>query len=269
MRIVLIYLKLFFQVPYYLYRIWRYGLDEETFVRAGETSAETKPTAEEQGGHAPASGMRLAYLKHHAEAFAFIKEATTKVNKAGLVTVEAAGAEKLPAENGFVMYCNHQGLFDTLVFFQACPKPFAFLAKKEVKNIILLKQIIAALGAYTLDRKNLRQQMGIINNVAADVKRGKNFLIFPEGTRSRQPNAMGEFKGGSFKAATKARCPIVPCALIDSHKPFDSKLIRPVTVKLRFLEPLIYEEYKGMKTVEIAAIVKARIEAAMAEMLES
>ena len=57
--------------------------------------------------------------------------------------------------------------------------------------------------------------------MAEEVKKGRNFIIFPEGTRSRQGNHTLEFKGGSFKAAMKAKCPIVPCALIDSFIPFD------------------------------------------------
>lgn len=84
-------------------------------------------------------------------------------------------------------------------------------------------------------------------------------MIFPEGTRSRQGNQLVDFKGGSFKSAVKAKCPIVPCALIDSFKPFDEKSIKPVTVKLFYLPPMYYEEYKDMKTVEIAAEVKRRI----------
>ena len=69
-----------------------------------------------------------------------------------------------------------------------------------------------------------------------------------------------EFKGGSFKSAVRAKCPIVPCALIDSFKPFDENSIKPVTVRLIYMPPMYYEEYKGMKTVDIADEVKRRIE---------
>ena len=82
----------------------------------------------------------------------------------------------------------------------------------------------------------------------------------PEGTRSRNGNEVQEFKGGSFKAATRAKCPIVPVALIDSFKPFDTNTISQVTVQVHFLEPILYEEYQNMKTTEIAEIVKKRIE---------
>ena len=73
------------------------------------------------------------------------------------------------------------------------------------------------------------------------------------------------FKGGSFKAATKARCPIVPVALIDTYKAFDTGSIEPLTVQVHFLKPMYYDEYKDMKTTEIAAEVKRRVEETIKE----
>ena len=114
--------------------------------------------------------------------------------------------------------------------------------------------------AYMLDREDVRQAMQVIVNVTKEVKNGRNYLIFAEGTRSKKGNIVGTFKGGSFKCATKARCPIVPVALIDSFKPFDTNTIRPVTVQVHFMKPLEYEEYKNMKTTEIAETVQKRIQ---------
>ena len=119
------------------------------------------------------------------------------------------------------------------------------------------------MGAYALDREDVRQSMKVIQQVSQDVAAGRNFLIFPEGTRSRMGNQLLPFKGGTFKSAVRAKCPIVPCALIDSYKPFDEKSIAPVTVKLIYLPPICYEEYKQMKTPEIADLVKMRIEEAI------
>ena len=74
----------------------------------------------------------------------------------------------------------------------------------------------------------------------------------------------GTFKGGSFKSAYKAKCPIVPVALMNAFIPFDKNSIRKVTVKVIYLKPIPFEEYKDMKTVEIAAIVKQRIDETIA-----
>ena len=162
------------------------------------------------------------------------------------------------------MFPNHQGLFDGLVFLESCPKVFSFVMKKEAANVILLKQVRKALGALVIDREDLRQSRKIIQAMAEEVKKGRNFIIFPEGTRSRQGNHTLEFKGGSFKAAMKAKCPIVPCALIDSFIPFDENSIRRVTVKIFYLKPMYYEEYKDMKTTQIAEEVKRRIDETIA-----
>ena len=106
----------------------------------------------------------------------------------------------------------------------------------------------------------MRQAMKVIIDVSKEVEKGRNYLIFPEGTRSKNGNKIGTFKGGSFKAATKAKCPIVPVALINSFVPFDQNTIRPVTVQVHFLKPLKYEDYKDMKTTEIAALVEKQIQ---------
>ena len=60
----------------------------------------------------------------------------------------------------------------------------------------------------------------------------------------------------------------MPCALIDSFKPFDENSVRPVTVKLIYMPPIYYEEYKNMKTVDIAVEVKRRIENTIEEYMQ-
>jgi len=211
-------------------------------------------------------GIRKDY--NFEEAYKHVQLVARKACKAGRVTLEAEGMENLPKENGFIFFPNHQGLFDVLVFLATCDKPFTFVIKKEASNIILLKQVIAALRAHVIDREDIRQSMLVIKAMVEDVKEKRNVLIFAEGTRSKEGNKVGTFKGGSFKSATMSKCPIVPCALVDSFKPFDENSIKPVTVKLRYLDPIYYEEYKDMKASEIAEEVQNRIQAAINEMVE-
>ena len=63
----------------------------------------------------------------------------------------------------------------------------------------------------------------------------------------------------------KARCPIVPVALIDTYKAFDTGSAAPLTVQLHFLKPMFYDEYKDMKSTEIAAEVRRRVEETIQE----
>ena len=132
--------------------------------------------------------------------------------------------------------------------------------KKEVAEIILVKQIARLLRAIPMDRKDVRSSLKIINKMTEDVKNGKNYVIFPEGTRSRNGNRILEFKAGTFKSAVNAGCPIIPVALIDSYKPFGVSSINKETVQVHFLEPLNPDQYVGLKTKEIADIVHDRIQ---------
>ena len=198
------------------------------------------------------------------ERYALLKKIDHKANVGGNITVKSYGVENIPNENGFMFYPNHQGLYDVLAILEACPTPFSVVAKKEVGNVPFLRQVFACMKAYIMDREDIRQSMQIILNVTKEVKNGRNYLIFAEGTRSKDGNHPQEFKGGSFKAATKSKCPIVPVALIDSFKAFDTGSVKKLTVQVHFLEPIYYEEYKDMKTTEIASEVKRRIEETIA-----
>jgi len=218
----------------------------------------------------PFMWIKLCYHASHVEKYTeeehykMLKFIVRRANKGGNVTIEVHGQENIPSENGFMFFPNHQGLYDVLAILEACPKPFSVVAKQEVAHIQFLKQVFACMKVYTIDREDVRQAMKVITDVSEEVKNGRNYIIFAEGTRSRSGNSVQDFKGGSFKAATKAKCPIVPVALIDSFKPFDSNTIAaPVTVQVHFLKPLYYDEYKDMKTTEIALVVKNRIRKAI------
>ncbi len=187
------------------------------------------------------------------------KEIVTRANRGGNVTVRSYGIQNIPKDQPFMYFPNHQGLYDVLALLSNSPYFFSVVVKKELEHIPFLSKIFQIMGAYAIDREDVRQSMKIIQQVSKEVALGKNFLIFPEGTRSKNKNQVGSFKGGTFKAATKAKCPIVPVAIIDSYKVFDTGSIAPVMIQVHYLEPLYYEDYKMMKTTEIAELVENKI----------
>ncbi len=214
----------------------------------------------------PYGWIKLCYYASHVDRYtveqryALLKYIVRRANKGGRIRINVHGMENIPEEDGFIFYPNHQGLYDVLAIIEGCPKPLSVVMKKEVQDIPFLKQVFACMKAYAIDRDDVKQSMKVIIQVSQEVAQGRNFLIFAEGTRSKNENQLLEFKGGSFKAAMKVKCPIVPVALVDSYKSFDTNSIKPLTVQVHFLEPLVYEEYKDMKSVDIAAEVKGRIE---------
>lgn len=181
----------------------------------------------------------------------------------GNIDLQVTGLENLPEEDGFMLYANHQGMFDVVAIAGTWERPLAAVLKKELAEVPLLKQIRLCTNSFLMDREDVRQSLEVIQNVTKEVQKGRNYLIFPEGTRSKNGNVMGEFHGGSFRCAVKAKCPIVPVALLDSHRVLDEKGSAPVKVQLHYLQPISYEEFAGMKATEVAALVKQRIQEAI------
>ena len=199
------------------------------------------------------------------EKWAHIRYVMELAVRAGNVELKVTGVENLPKEPGFMLYGNHQGLFDVMAIATTCPVPLGIAYKKELTNTPLLKEIFACTKSFAMDREDVRQSLTVIQNIIAEVRKGRNYVIFPEGTRSKKGNEMLEFHGGSFRCAIKAKCPVVPMAFIDCFRVLDEKGSAPVAAQLHYLTPIPYEEYKDMKATELAALVKSRIQACIDE----
>ena len=215
-----------------------------------------------------AYGKLCHYAKHtekypEEEKWAHIQYIMQLAINGGNIELHVTGLENFPKEGGFMLYGNHQGMFDVLAVGASCDTPLAAVFKKELSNIFFLKEVIACTKSFAMDRDDVRQSMEVIMNVTKEVQNGRHYLIFPEGTRSKKGNEMLEFHSGSFKCALKAKCPIIPIAIIDSYKVLDQKGCKPVTVQIHYLDPIPYEEYQGMKTMELSALVKGRIQEAI------
>lgn len=180
--------------------------------------------------------------------------------QSGNIALKVYGQENIPKENGFMLYANHQGLFDIMAIVATCDNPIGVVLKKELYEIPFLRQLADCTYSFPMDREDMRQSLTVITEVIKEVKKGRNYLIFPEGTRSRQGNQMLKFHGGSFKCAVKTKCPVVPIALIDAYKVLDQKGSRQVEVQIHYLPPIYYEEYQEMSATQLAEMVYSRIE---------
>ena len=140
---------------------------------------------------------------------------------------------------------------------------------KAKSNTILVREFVDLLQGKRLDKKDVRQALTIINEVSEEVKQGKRYILFPEGGYEfNNKNHVCDFKAGSFKIALKTKAPIVPVALIDSYKVFNSFCLGPVTTQVHYLKPILYDEYGGLKTHEIADLGKVRIQEKLDEVLK-
>lgn len=162
------------------------------------------------------------------------------VLKIGGVRVNVHGLENLPKDKNVLFIGNHQGNFDIPIYIASIPTLIGFIAKIETKKVPLIRTWMSHMHCVFMDRSNIRKSGEAIIQGIKYLKAGKNIVIFPEGTRSRG-DKMAEFKTGSFKLATKSKCPIVPVTMNGSYKALEggnSKWIKPATVDL-FIHPMV------------------------------
>ena len=213
----------------------------------------------------PGAWQKLCrYAKHpekysEEEMYRHIQYILKRAVRGGNIDLQVSGTENIPKEGGFMLYANHQGMIDVLAVAATCDIPVGAVLKKELYDIPFLHQVAICTRSFPMDREDVRQSLTVIQSVIREVRAGRNYLIFPEGTRSRNGNQMGQFHSGSFRCATRSKCPIVPVALVDSFKVLDQKGSKPVTVQIHYLKPICWEEYGNLKTTELAALVKERI----------
>lgn len=187
----------------------------------------------------------------------------------GFIKTNVYGTDNLPSDGGYVMYANHQGKYDSLGIIYAHDNPCTVVIDEKRSHLFLTDQFVTLLKGSRLDKTNMKSQMQTILNIIAEVKAGRRYIIFPEGGYCHNRNEVHDFLPGAFKCAIKSKSPIIPVALIDSYKPFELNSIRPVTTQVHFLEPLYYEDYKDLNSIQIAQIVRDRIVAAITKACES
>lgn len=192
--------------------------------------------------------------------YRYVQYITDIMQRTGNIKTEVFGEENLPKDGGYMMYPNHQGKYDVYSVVSVHKQPCTFVMDIKKSNTIFIKQIVDTLAAKRLDKDNNRQAMKIINEVAKEVENGRKYILFPEGAYdNKKKNSLIKFKSGCFKICLKSKVPIVPVALIDSYKPFNSWSVGEIKTQVHFLEPILFDEYKNMKTSEIAELVKSRI----------
>lgn len=201
------------------------------------------------------------------EAYQYVKGVVKRMQRTGHIRTKGFGMEHLPKKGGYMLYPNHQGKYDAYGIVSQHELPCSVVMDQAKSHGPFIGEIIDLLRGKRMDIHDTRQAMTIIMEMTKEVIEGRRFILFPEGGyTAKQKNTMGDFKPGCFKISLKSKTPIVPVAIWDSYKVFNSMRLRPVTTQVHFLKPIPYEEFKEMKTQEIAELVKSRIQEKLDEL---
>lgn len=185
------------------------------------------------------------------------------VNKRLKLDVLVEGKENIPDET-CCFYSNHMGAADPILYFEALEKPVTFVAKKEIEKLPFVGKVFRSINGQFLDRADLKQSLRVMMKVQDSLSKGEiNWVVFPEGTRNK--DHMGKllpFHHGTFRAAMKAKVPLVPTVVFGSFRLLYMKHnYKKYPTYIKFLKPIYPSEYEGKTTEEVAKIVESRVQA--------
>jgi 1-acyl-sn-glycerol-3-phosphate acyltransferase len=181
----------------------------------------------------------------------------------GGIRVRAEGVENIPA-GVCIFVANHASNADPPAVVGAIPRRVALLGKKEVFRVPILARALLLAAFVPVDRPNREAAMASVEKALEHLRAGISFLIFPEGTRSPD-GRLRPFKKGTFVMAIRARVPVVPISVVNSHNVMrkGELRMRPGEVLVRFHPPVDASQYTLDRRDELAAAVHAAVAAGL------
>jgi 1-acyl-sn-glycerol-3-phosphate acyltransferase len=133
------------------------------------------------------------------------------------IRLDASGIERIDKKVSYVFMANHLSLMDGPLLFMLIPQFVRVLLKKEAFKIPVIGQAMRQVGFVSVDRRGLKGGKKSIDRATRMIKeKGYSFLIFPEGTRSRD-GKLQPFKRGGFFLALNSQVPIFPVSIKGSY----------------------------------------------------
>lgn len=162
-----------------------------------------------------------------------------------------SGHEHVPAEGPVLLAANHLSGWDTVFLPAASPRPVQFLAKQSLFTAKgpfgrLGRWFLLNVGAVPVLRQAGRDAQAALEAGSEVLRAGRVFVIFPEGTRSRD-GRLYQGKSGAAWMALNTGATVVPVGLTgtDDLKPFAWLGKGHRRVSLRFGPPVELDDLAG------------------------
>ncbi len=169
------------------------------------------------------------------------------------ISVEVINKELLPKEGQYLLISNHRSIIDPLIIQLALENTEIngyWISKKELYNSFFFGTFTRNACTILLDRE-AKSMSPFFKKTKEVVKEGSSIYIFPEGTRNKSKNALGEFKEGSRLIALKNRLDILPVYIKSNANEVLSEAINKRTKNLKIqIEIGEIIEYKNKLPLE-------------------
>lgn len=150
-----------------------------------------------------------------------------------------SGAEHLPESGPAVITPNHKSFWDSFFIGAATRRHLRFMGKSELfegwKGPLLVR-----LGAFPVRRGESDEDA--LDTARAILDQGGLLSLFPEGTRVREPDSLGEPRRGAARLAIEAGAPMIPAAITGTDKLWFGPIPRPRRVQVAFGAPISVKE---------------------------
>jgi 1-acyl-sn-glycerol-3-phosphate acyltransferase len=182
------------------------------------------------------------------------------------VKVEVAGLERLDPNQTYIFTPNHQSLIEVPLFVTYLARNPAYLGKKEIFKYPVFGYGIGLIGVVPVDRSNSPAAVESAKLATENLRRGKSYVVYPEGTRSKDGRLL-PFKKGAFMMAIDAGVPVVPITVSGATKIMPKAQVKvfPSTVRITIHEPISTAGYSKENVVELMDRTRKKIFAALSE----
>lgn len=176
------------------------------------------------------------------------------------VVVNNPHSRQFYRENKFIFVSNHESNYDIPALFTAIPEALFFIAKKELQKVPFMGWYMWAVGMIFIDRGNREKSKKSMIKAGEQIKRGKNVMSFPEGTRSRS-GKVEQFKKGSFMLSRNTGIPIIPVSIKGAAEciPAGKFEIHPGTIEINIGHPVYPDEMKELSPAQFAEAIRQKV----------
>lgn len=127
--------------------------------------------------------------------------------------IEIEGLENVPIHGPVLLTPNHLSFIDSAFVMALAPRRTLAVGKGEYMDSLKTRYLFPALGMVPIDRSGGVAADTTLNRVADFLRSDASFLIYPEGTRSRD-GFLHRGRTGAVRLALRTNAKIVPVGLI-------------------------------------------------------
>ena len=146
--------------------------------------------------------------------------------------LHVTGAEHVPAEGPAIVAANHKSFLDAFFVGLGIRRRVRFMAKAELFRPPL-GWLLRPLGAFPVRRGQADAEA--LETARAILGDGGVVVVFPEGTRVDEPDALGSPHHGAGRLARDTGAPIVPTAILGTSHLWLGPIPKPRRVDVSFL----------------------------------